>query len=62
MNLSDIPYPQRLVVEMMHYATWSCPLTQDMPCGEILAKLRYFFTSEQLDDAREYLTGEQSGI
>lgn len=59
MTFSDLPYPQKLVVEMLHYAVWGCVKTEDMKCSEIITALGVFFTDQELDDARKLLSGEK---
>lgn len=56
-KLSELSYPQRLVVDMLHYSTWLCEKTKDMKCSEIIGALGVFFTDEQLSDARGVLAG-----
>jgi hypothetical protein len=58
MMLSELTYPQRLVVEMLHYSTWACEKTQNMKCSEILKALGVFFTEDQLSDAKAILEGK----
>lgn len=58
MMLSELPYPQRLVVEMLHYSTWACEKTQNMKCSEILKALGVFFTEDQLSEAKAILEGK----
>lgn len=57
MTLQDIPYPQRLIVELLHYAVWSCEKTQNMKSSEIKAAMAVFFTEAQIAEAQAYLEG-----
>lgn len=57
-SYKDIPYPQRLAVEMLHYCCWSCEKTNNMRHSEIVAALGAFFSQEHLDYAGRVLRGE----
>jgi hypothetical protein len=59
MNYSEIKYPLRLCVEMMHFSVWSCEKTQNMKASEIKSALSVFFTKEQIDEAQKILTGDR---
>jgi hypothetical protein len=60
MNLSDIPYPQRLVTEMLHYSVWSCDKTSRMKYSELRSHLEVFFTTEQIQQAQDFLEGKST--
>ncbi len=57
MTTNDLPYPQRLLVQMLHFAVWSCEKTKDTKLSEIKAALAVFFTDEQIKEAQEMLEG-----
>lgn len=57
MMLDDLPYPQRLCVELLHYAIIS-PRTGHMKCAEVKAAIAVFFGDDEVDAARAILTGE----
>ncbi len=59
MTIHDLPYPQRLLVEMLHFAVWSCDKTKDMKCSEIKTALAVFFTDEEISQAQELLAGKE---
>ena len=59
MNYSDIEYPLRLCVEMMHYCAWSNEKTKEITPSELYEKLSEFFTEEQIQESRKILCGEK---
>jgi hypothetical protein len=58
MQLSEIKYPLRLVVEILYYCIWNNPKTNDVKLAEIKEHLLFFFTEEELDKARLILEGK----
>lgn len=57
MQLSELPYPLRLCVEMMHYAAWMSDQTKEMRPSEVRQALSAFFDDTTMDAAVNILTG-----
>lgn len=55
-HISDIPYPERLVVEVMFYACFNSDKTVDMTGAEIKALLMKIFPDELVEQAACRLT------
>jgi len=60
MIYSEIEYPLRLCVEMLHFCFWSNAKTENKKASEIKTMLLNFFTQEQMDEARKILSGESA--
>ena len=60
MKLSDVPYPTRLCVELLHYATMLSDNTQEMKASEIKDHVRVFFADAVVDEAVAIMTGAVS--
>jgi hypothetical protein len=58
MNIKELPYEKRLVVEMMHYSVWACKKTQDKKPSEIKQALSFFFSDKEIDWAIDLLSGK----
>lgn len=58
-TLSDIEYPLRLCVEMMHYCAWSNEKTKGITPSELYENLGLFFSEEQIEESRKILCGEK---
>ena len=56
-GLSDIEYPLRLCVEMLHYCSFS-KKTETMTPSEIRAQLEVFFTLDQIDQSVGILSSD----
>ena len=56
-KLSDIEYPLRLCVEMLHYCCFS-ERTKAMTPSEIRSQLEVLFTPEQVDQSVRMLSEE----
>lgn len=57
MQLSELPYPLRLCVEMMHYAAWMSDQTKEMRPSDVRQALRAFFDDALIDEATNIITG-----
>ena len=56
MGLTDIEYPLRLCVELMHYAgVGANGKTVDMKVDEVKDSMRVFFTDEEIEEAQRIL-------
>jgi len=55
---TQIEYPLRLCVEMLHFSTWSCKKTEDMKYSEIKELLLRFFDENQIAKAQKISVGE----
>ena len=62
MKLSEIEYPLRLCVEMLHFACWSCKKTEELKGSEIKELLANFFTSDQIEKATNIMIGKDNQI
>jgi len=58
MELSEIEYPFRLCVELLHYSTWSCKKTENLQYSEIKKLLLRFFDEEEIIKAQDILSGK----
>lgn len=58
MTLSEIEYPLRLCVELLHFSVWSCNKTENMKYSEIKELLLRFFSEDQIIKAQEILSGK----
>jgi len=58
MIYSDVKYPLRLCVELMHYCCLSNPLTEDKRLSDIKEALKVFFTDQEIEEASTLLSGE----
>ena len=61
MKVSELPYPLRLVVETMHYCTFTNPITQDIKCSELKAALVALYGESLVEDSLRALRGEYTG-
>lgn len=59
-NMHDLPYPKRLIVEMLHYSFWSCEKTKDRKLSEIKEALSFFFERDDIESAIKAFTGNAS--
>jgi len=57
-KISDVPYPLRLCVEMLHYCAMSNEKTEEMKSSEIKDNLLVFFTKDQIQAAQDILCGK----
>lgn len=62
MQLSELPYPLRLCVEMMHYAAWMSDQTKEMRPSEVRKALSAFFDDATMDEAVSILTGRTPNV
>ena len=60
MLLSEIEYPLRLCVEMLHYSTFSCGKMQHLQASEIKSKLAEFFGEEMVEQAVSIVSSNDS--
>ena len=60
MIISEVEYPLRLCVEMLHYCSWSNKKTENMKASEIKEKLGIFFTEDQITEALKILCGNET--
>ena len=59
MRLSDVEYPLRLCVELLHYAGMGAGgKTDDMTASEIKKAVGVFFPIEDIEKAQRILTGD----
>jgi hypothetical protein len=56
MQVNDLPYPQRLVAEMIYFALFQSEKTKGMTGKDVLIALGSFFTDEQIEDAGKLLS------
>jgi len=56
--VSEIEYPLRLCVEMLHFSVWSCKKTENMKYSEIKELLLRFFDEDQIIKAQEFSIGK----
>ncbi len=62
MRLSEIEYPLRICVDLMHYAGISCKKTEDLKQSEIIKGLKVFFTDEEINKAINILLGNNPAL
>jgi len=60
-NVASLPYPLRLVVELLHHCTFNNPHTADMQCGELLRTVEKLFGAELVAQARDARAGYIGG-
>lgn len=57
MNLSDVEYPLRVVVESVHYCIWSNHKTSSMKPSEVKQKVAELFGDDLTEKAFDILRG-----
>jgi hypothetical protein len=58
MIYSDVEYPLRLCVELMHYCAISNNKTNEIKSSELREKLKFFFTEDEIKQAGNLLCGK----
>lgn len=58
MLLSEIEYPLRLCVELLHFSVWSCKKTENMKYSQIKELILQFFDEDQIVEAQNILSGK----
>jgi len=61
MKLSEIEYPLRLCVEMLHFTAFLCEKTKDLRYSEIKKILLNFFDEDMILKAQDITTGKDTG-
>ena len=59
MDISERPYPLRIVVDTLHYCMWGNPVVENIPVLEIRQRIEAVFGKELTQQAVDFTLGRK---